>query len=242
MHAGSPLHGHLLVSPGLEEPALEDDDPLRRTGRPFGGLVRDIRRRYPKYLSDIKDALSPQCLAAVIFIYFAALSPAVTFGGLLSNGGDRLGDASGDRAVSRLGMGWGEWGATTCITSGCSWGGGWVIAPPNDDAEECGMGGRSTVPPAPTGSVPPQGEKTKGMMGVSELLISTCVQCVLFSILSAQPLLVVGFSGPLLVFEEAFYSVSATLHLLGAPHPPPVVPTVGSRCPHQPWQGHGVLP
>uniref|UniRef100_A0A8B9STB4 Anion exchange protein n=1 Tax=Anas platyrhynchos TaxID=8839 RepID=A0A8B9STB4_ANAPL len=50
------------------------------------------------------------------------------------------------------------------------------------------------------------GEKTKGMMGVSELLISTCVQCVLFSILSAQPLLVVGFSGPLLVFEEAFFS------------------------------------
>uniref|UniRef100_A0A8B9ZDS0 Anion exchange protein n=1 Tax=Anas platyrhynchos TaxID=8839 RepID=A0A8B9ZDS0_ANAPL len=51
------------------------------------------------------------------------------------------------------------------------------------------------------------GEKTKGMMGVSELLISTCVQCVLFSILSAQPLLVVGFSGPLLVFEEAFFSI-----------------------------------
>ncbi|NXH06127.1 B3AT protein, partial [Loxia leucoptera] len=57
-------------------------------------------------------------------------------------------------------------------------------------------------PPAPL----PSGEKTKGMMGVSELLISTCVQCVLFSLLSAQPLLVVGFSGPLLVFEEAFYS------------------------------------
>ncbi|NWR65891.1 B3AT protein, partial [Bucorvus abyssinicus] len=52
---------------------------------------------------------------------------------------------------------------------------------------------------------PPPGEKTNGMMGVSELLLSTCAQCVLFSILSAQPLLVVGFSGPLLVFEEAFY-------------------------------------
>ncbi|XP_025914984.1 band 3 anion transport protein isoform X1 [Apteryx rowi] len=118
---------------GLGHPAAEDDDPLRRTGRPFGGLVRDICRRYPKYLSDIKDALNPQCLAAVIFIYFAALSPAVTFGGLLN-------------------------------------------------------------------------EKTKGMMGVSELLIATCVQCVLFSLLSAQPLLVVGFSGPLLVFEESFYT------------------------------------
>jgi len=49
-------------------------------------------------------------------------------------------------------------------------------------------------------------------MGVSELLVSTCVQCVLFSIFSAQPLLVVGFSGPLLVFEEAFFSVGATPH------------------------------
>lgn len=61
----------------------DDDDPLKRTRRPFGGLVRDVRRRYPKYISDFKDALNPQCMAAVIFIYFAALSPAITFGGLL---------------------------------------------------------------------------------------------------------------------------------------------------------------
>uniref|UniRef100_G3SZB8 Anion exchange protein n=1 Tax=Loxodonta africana TaxID=9785 RepID=G3SZB8_LOXAF len=49
-------------------------------------------------------------------------------------------------------------------------------------------------------------EKTGNQMGVSELLISTAVQGVLFSLLGAQPLLVVGFSGPLLVFEEAFFS------------------------------------
>lgn len=42
-----------------------------------------MQRRYPKYLSDFKDALNSQCMAAVIFIYFAALSPAITFGGLL---------------------------------------------------------------------------------------------------------------------------------------------------------------
>lgn len=45
-------------------------------------------------------------------------------------------------------------------------------------------------------------------MGVSELLLSTAVQGVLFALLAAQPLLVVGFSGPLLVFEEAFFSVA----------------------------------
>ncbi|XP_077020292.1 band 3 anion transport protein isoform X2 [Tamandua tetradactyla] len=113
------------------------DDPLQRTGRLFGGMVRDIRRRYPLYLSDITDALSPQVLAAVIFIYFAALSPAITFGGLL-------------------------------------------------------------------------GEKTRNQMGVSELLISTAAQGLLFALLGAQPLLVVGFSGPLLVFEEAFFSFCST--------------------------------
>lgn len=52
------------------------------------------------------------------------------------------------------------------------------------------------------------GEKTEGLIGVSELIVSTAVQGVLFCLLGAQPLLVVGFSGPLLVFEEAFYSVS----------------------------------
>lgn len=45
-------------------------------------------------------------------------------------------------------------------------------------------------------------------MGVSELLISTAAQGILFALLAAQPLLVVGFSGPLLVFEEAFFSVA----------------------------------
>uniref|UniRef100_A0AAY4DV24 Anion exchange protein n=1 Tax=Denticeps clupeoides TaxID=299321 RepID=A0AAY4DV24_9TELE len=109
-----------------------DVDPLKRSGIPFGGLIHDIRRRYPLYMSDIKDAIDSQCIAAVIFIYFAALSPTITFGGLL-------------------------------------------------------------------------GEKTNGMMGVSELIISTATVGVLFSLLAGQPLLIIGFSGPLLVFEEAFF-------------------------------------
>uniref|UniRef100_A0A4W3HCR6 Anion exchange protein n=1 Tax=Callorhinchus milii TaxID=7868 RepID=A0A4W3HCR6_CALMI len=121
----------LLKDPGEEKEEMEDD-PLERTGMPFGGVYRDIKRRYPKYLNDIRDALHTQCLAAVIFIYFAALSPAITFGGLL-------------------------------------------------------------------------GEKTEGLIGVSELIISTSVLGIIFCLLGAQPLLVIGFSGPLLVFEEAFY-------------------------------------
>uniref|UniRef100_A0A8C5U0Q8 Anion exchange protein n=1 Tax=Malurus cyaneus samueli TaxID=2593467 RepID=A0A8C5U0Q8_9PASS len=128
----SPEEKALLKLKVVEDEA-EDDDPLRRTGRPFGGLIRDMRRRYPQYLSDFRDALDPQCIAAVIFIYFAALSPAITFGGLL-------------------------------------------------------------------------GEKTQDLIGVSELIISTSLQGILFCLLGAQPLLVIGFSGPLLVFEEAFFT------------------------------------
>lgn len=46
------------------------------------------------------------------------------------------------------------------------------------------------------------------MMGVSELLISTSIQGIIFCFVAAQPVLVIGFSGPLLVFEEAFFAVS----------------------------------
>nr|XP_029138509.1 anion exchange protein 2-like [Labrus bergylta] len=114
-------------------PSKHGDEPLKRSGRLFGGLIKDVTRRYPQYLSDLQDALNPQCMAAIIFIYFAALSPAITFGGLL-------------------------------------------------------------------------GEKTDGLIGVSELIVATSLQGIVFSVLSAQPLLIIGFSGPLLVFEEAFYT------------------------------------
>ncbi|XP_013869373.1 solute carrier family 4 member 1b (Diego blood group) [Austrofundulus limnaeus] len=109
------------------------EDPLSRTGRPFGGMIRDIKRRYQYYKSDLTDALNAQALAAIIFIYFAALSPAITFGGLLA-------------------------------------------------------------------------DKVDNMMGVSELLLSTSIQGIIFCFVSAQPILVIGFSGPLLVFEEAFFA------------------------------------
>uniref|UniRef100_A0A3B5BJR9 Anion exchange protein n=1 Tax=Stegastes partitus TaxID=144197 RepID=A0A3B5BJR9_9TELE len=124
--------GMELDNKGTSDESSNEVDPLKRSGIPFGGLIHDIRRRYPHYVSDLKDALDMQCVAAVIFIYFAALSPTITFGGLL-------------------------------------------------------------------------GEKTEGMMGVTELIVSTATLGVIFSLLAGQPLLIIGFSGPLLVFEEAFY-------------------------------------
>ncbi|XP_021966995.1 anion exchange protein 3 isoform X2 [Folsomia candida] len=57
--------------------------PFVWTRRPFGGLINDIKRRFPLYKSDICDGLNSQTVAATIFLYFAAIAHNVTFGGLL---------------------------------------------------------------------------------------------------------------------------------------------------------------
>lgn len=107
-------------------------DPLQRTRRPFGGLINDLKRRYPFFKSDIFDGLNAQCFAAAIFMYFAALSGAITFGGLMS-------------------------------------------------------------------------DKTENLIGISETLIATCVAGIIFALLSGQPLVIVGSTGPLLLFDESLY-------------------------------------
>ncbi|XP_055360575.1 solute carrier family 4 member 1b (Diego blood group) isoform X2 [Betta splendens] len=134
------------------------EDPLVRTGRPFGGMIRDVKRRYKHYRSDITDGFNAQVIAAVIFIYFAALSPAITFGGLL-----------------------GRFSLPATRRLFCDW---------------------SHEDPPPSFAA----DKVDNMMGVPELLISTCVLGVVFCAVAAQPVLVIGFSGPLLVFEEAFFA------------------------------------
>ncbi|NXK66030.1 S4A4 protein, partial [Sylvietta virens] len=60
-------------------------EELERTGRLFGGLLRDIRRKAPWYSSDFSDALHPQCLSAVLYIYLATVTNAITFGGMLGD-------------------------------------------------------------------------------------------------------------------------------------------------------------
>ena len=59
-------------------------DALVFTGKFAGGLRADLKRRAPWYVSDWVEALTQenrsQALASVIFLFFACLSPAVTFG------------------------------------------------------------------------------------------------------------------------------------------------------------------
>ncbi|XP_050923699.1 sodium bicarbonate cotransporter 3 isoform X11 [Lates calcarifer] len=81
-----PPHPNGTASPAGE---LEKDDDhhagpeLQRTGKIFGGLVLDIKRKAPFYWSDIRDSFSLQCLASILFLYCACMSPVITFGGLL---------------------------------------------------------------------------------------------------------------------------------------------------------------
>ncbi|XP_045135616.1 electroneutral sodium bicarbonate exchanger 1-like isoform X10 [Portunus trituberculatus] len=66
-----------------EEVKLREEAGLTRSGKLFGGLINDIKRKSPWYLSDYKDGISIQSIASIIFIYFACLTPIITFGGLL---------------------------------------------------------------------------------------------------------------------------------------------------------------
>ncbi len=65
-----------------EEPA-EAPEGLVYTGRLFGGLIDDVRRRLTHYVSDIRDGLNAKSLSTTIFMFFACLAPAVTFGGIM---------------------------------------------------------------------------------------------------------------------------------------------------------------
>ncbi|KAM7358803.1 anion exchange protein Ae2 isoform 5-T8 [Cochliomyia hominivorax] len=104
--------------------------PLEKTHRLWGGLRNDLKRRLPMYKSDILDGLNTETLAATIFMYFACLSTAITFGGLAS-------------------------------------------------------------------------DKTHNLIGISETLLSCSIVGVIFHSLAGQPLVIIGTTGPLLLFDEA---------------------------------------
>lgn len=71
--------------------ALDDDlhfehipPELRATGRLFGGMIEDLKRRLPWWMDDFRAGLNMKVVASILFMYFACLAPAVAFGGLMS--------------------------------------------------------------------------------------------------------------------------------------------------------------
>uniref|UniRef100_A0A8C9EZQ1 Anion exchange protein n=1 Tax=Pavo cristatus TaxID=9049 RepID=A0A8C9EZQ1_PAVCR len=80
--------------------------------RLFGGLIRDIRRKAHWYRSDFSDAMHIQCLSAVLYIYLATVTNAITFGGM-------LGDATANmQGVLESFLGTAFAGSIFCLFSG----------------------------------------------------------------------------------------------------------------------------
>nr|XP_019595960.1 PREDICTED: anion exchange protein 4 isoform X2 [Rhinolophus sinicus] len=96
-------HGHPPHAPSPE---------LQRTGRLFGGLVQDVRRKASWYPSDFLDALHPQCFSAVLYIYLATITNAITFGGLLGEATD------GAQGVLESFLGTAVAGTAFCLMAG----------------------------------------------------------------------------------------------------------------------------
>ncbi|CAG7833126.1 unnamed protein product [Allacma fusca] len=118
----------------ISKESKDIQSPFQRTGRLFGGLINDVKRRYRHYKSDFVDCLNFQCFATTAFMYFASIAQVITFAGLM-------------------------------------------------------------------------GEKTKNLIGMSETLIATASAGVIFALVSGQPLIPVGPTGPLLVFDEILYAL-----------------------------------
>lgn len=60
-------------------------DELQNTGRFCGGLILDIKRKAPFFVSDFTDGFNIQALSAILFIYLGTVTNAITFGGLLGD-------------------------------------------------------------------------------------------------------------------------------------------------------------
>ena len=85
--SGKSAQGGTKWRPTVRRSILKGERPretLSFTGRFAGGLRDDIKRRGAWYLSDWTDAFTKenrsQSLASTVFLFFACLTPAVTFG------------------------------------------------------------------------------------------------------------------------------------------------------------------
>lgn len=126
------------ITGGAKESQAEK--AFEHSGKLFGGIVNDIKRRLPHYLADFKDGFHLKSLGSIIFILFASLAPAVTFGGFMS-------------------------------------------------------------------------VYTEGQIGIVEMLLGTSICGILYSLFSGQPLIILGGTGPLLIFTSMVFSLCAQLNL-----------------------------
>ncbi|KAM6930823.1 solute carrier family 4 member 4a isoform 3-T3 [Xenentodon cancila] len=65
-------------------------EELEKTGRFCGGLLLDVKRKAPFFISDFTDVFHIQALSAIMFIYLGTVTNAITFGGLLGDATENM--------------------------------------------------------------------------------------------------------------------------------------------------------
>lgn len=55
-----------------------------------GGLLLDIKRKAPFFVSDFTDGFHIQVLSTILFIYLGTVTNAITFGGLLGDATENM--------------------------------------------------------------------------------------------------------------------------------------------------------
>ena len=138
--------------------------------------MNDIRRKKPWYISDFTDALSLQSVASIFFLYFACLTPIITFGGL-------LGSATENRIVS-----------VAAVIADFSLG-NWESLPVTGERFVL-HGTLSKTQDQLTIPLP---------QAAMESLMSGVVCGVIYGLFAGQPLTILGSTGPVLVFETIMY-------------------------------------
>ncbi|MDP7206508.1 MAG: hypothetical protein QGH11_13115, partial [Pirellulaceae bacterium] len=119
-------------------------DPLAYTGRLGGGLMGDVRRRLPHYWSDFRDGFHPKCLGSTLFLFFACLAPAVTFGGMMAI-------------------------------------------------------------------------ETGGQIGAVEMILASAICGTIYALFSGTPLIILGGTGPLLIFTAVLYGLCGKMDIAFLP-------------------------
>ena len=51
-------------------------------------------------------------------------------------------------------------------------------------------------------------DKTEGWLGVTEVIFAACACSILLGLFAGQPMMIIGATGPILVFEQSIYEVN----------------------------------
>lgn len=132
--AAATTSGRRSISPSPSVSTSQRQNEAWWSIHPFRGMVNDVRRRAPYYVSDWLDAWDYRVVPATVFMYFANILPALAFSlDMFQNTGSNY--------------------------------------------------------------------------GVNEVLLASVLGSVVFSIFSAQPLVIVGVTGPITVFNSTVYDI-----------------------------------